>query len=374
MEQEIDALLITGDIYDVVNPEVDAQQRFYRFLGRALETSHHLQIIIVGGNHDSAARLELPRTLLDSQRVSLMGALPRVNGQIALEGCVRLIRDSAGVAGAVCAIVPYLRPCDLLNSEGQSPVATVYAMVAEVARHVSPDLPLILTGHLHVAGGDISALSERRIIIGGEEALPTAVFPTDAVYVALGHLHKPQNIGAKIRYAGAPLPMSIAEKDYVHSVVLITINGRQTATALLPTPRPVKFLRVPASGSATLDQVITALERLSIADPGETFRPFLEVAVHLDQPEPELRRKIDNALADKPVRLTRVLRETLGNVQVVAQGDGGDSELNDLDPSEVFRLCYVQEYGTDPAEAIRNAFVQLLTAATDGQTNKAVAS
>ena len=78
---DADALIVTGDVYDTVNPPIPAHQRLYQFLRLALAESPSLQIVLIGGNHDSAARLELPKHLLDANRIHLIGGMPRHDGQ-----------------------------------------------------------------------------------------------------------------------------------------------------------------------------------------------------------------------------------------------------------------------------------------------------
>lgn len=159
-----------------------------------------------------------------------------------------------------------------------------------------------MTGHLHMSGGAVSELSERRIIIGGEEAVSSDIFPACVAYAALGHLHKPQSVSAPtiIRYAGSPFPMSVAERNYQHSIVVIDLESAEiTKIHLIQTPRPVAFHRVPAAGATPLAVVEDALRRIELDDPGAHLRPFLEVVVQLDEAEPELRQKIDAALAGK---------------------------------------------------------------------------
>ena len=211
--------------------------------------------------------------------------------------------------------------------------------VIEAARTMREDLPLIVTGHLHMSGGAVSELSERRIVIGGEEAVSSDIFPASVAYVALGHLHKPQSISGQtvIRYAGSPFPMSVAEKDYQHSIVVIDLAGTAgIKTNLVRTPRPVAFLRVPTVGAAPLSSVEDELRRIEIDDPGEHRRPFLEIAVRLDGPEPELRQRIEVALEGKPVRLTRIVRQTEGQGDALADTVEGDTELDELEPAPRF--------------------------------------
>jgi exonuclease SbcD len=365
VEQDADALIVTGDVYDTVNPPIPAQRRLYQFVSRVLTKHPLLQMVFIGGNHDSAARLELPKHLLDADRVHLVGGMPRYDGKPAAERTLINLRDKTGTARAVCAAVPYLRPGDLpMVSSGESPLKTLYREVIDTANPVHGDLPLIVTGHLHVSGGAVSELSERRIILGGEEAVPSDIFPASVAYVALGHLHKPQSISGQtlIRYAGSPFPMSVTEKDYQHSIVVIDIdkvNG--VKTDLVRTPRPVAFHRVPAVGAAPLDIVEEALCRLERDDPGEGRRAFLEVAIQLDGPEPELRRRIDAALDGIPVRLTRIVRQTVGLGGTLADAVKSGTALDELEPAHVFARRYIEQYGVEPPDDLKQAFSEVLT-------------
>lgn len=364
VELDADALVVTGDVYDTVNPPIPAQQRLYQFLRRALTECPHLQIVLIGGNHDSAARLELPKHLLDADRVHLIGGMPRQDGQPVAARTLIELRDKTRTPCAVCAAVPYLRPGDLPTvGEGESSLKALYRGIVEAANAVREDLPLIVTGHLHMSGGAVSELSERRIVIGGEEAVSSDIFPASVAYVALGHLHKPQSVSGQttIRYAGSPFPMSVAEKDYPHSIVVIDLDKTGgMKTGLVRTPRSVAFYRVPTVGAATLDIVEDELRRIEIDDPGEYRRPYLEVAVQLDEAEPELRQRIEAALEGKPIRLTRIVRQTEGQGGALADAVEGDTALDALDPAHVFAHRHAEEYGVEPPDDLKRAFDEVL--------------
>ncbi len=364
VELKADALIVSGDVYDAVNPPISAQQRLYQFVRRVLVESPHLQVVLIGGNHDSAARLELPKHLLDVSRLHLIGGMPRHDGRPAAAPTLVELRDESGVASAVCAAVPYLRPGDLPTvGDGESPLRILYREVIDTANTARGDLPLIVTGHLHMSGGAVSELSERRIVIGGEEAVSSDIFPASVAYVALGHLHKPQFISGQtvIRYAGSPFPMSVAEKDYKHSIVVMDLDKVDgMKTELVRTPRPVAFYRVPAIGAASLDSVEDELRRLDLDDPGEHRRPFLEVAVQLDGVEPELRQRIDAALEGKPVRLTRIVRQTDGSGRALADSVEREAVLDELEPAFVFSRRHIEEYGGEPPDDLKNAFDEVL--------------
>ena len=165
----------------------------------------------------------------------------------------------------------------------------------------------MLWGHLQAAGSQISEGDQsERLIIGGLEGIPSSVFPSQITYGALGHIHREQQIANRneIRYAGSPLPMSFAEENYRHGVILLEIDKgillNQTKIIFNPL---VTLLRIPKH-PAPLDEVLNR----PLSSPEERDdhpAPFLEVRVLLTEPEPALRNKVEEALRTKQVRLTR---------------------------------------------------------------------
>lgn len=360
--QEADVLLVTGDIYDTVNPSTAAQRRLYRLVARLLETMPGLQIVMTGGNHDSASRLELPRDLLDERRVVIMGAVPRAGRHPDPAGLVVPLRNAQGEVAAYCVAIPYLRPGDLPEAEeGETPIEALHRQAVAAADRLRGRLPLVVTGHLHLSGGAVSEMSERRVMIGGAEMVPASIFPAHAAYVALGHLHRPQRVDGptEIRYAGSPFPLSVAERAYRHGIVVVDLEEDGSARIeTLQAPRLVPFLRVPGSGAAPLAEIETALRALDVADEEAERRAFLEVVVRLDGPVPDLRRRIDQALQGKPVRLVRVAREA-----AVIEGErvGLPAELSELAEIDVFTRLHCQEHdGHPPSDDLLGAFRQLL--------------
>lgn len=390
-EEKADGLVVAGDVFDTSNPPVGAQAMFFRFLARVLDDCPALQVVIVGGNHDSAARIELPAPLLDARRVALVGSMPRRDGAVNPAGVVRVLSDADGKPAVVCAAVPYLRPGDIPPTEdGADPVRALYARVVAAARDeardaaqplgasAGPPLPLLVTGHLNVAGSMISQLSERRIMVGGEEAVAVDIFPDDVAYVALGHLHRPQVVGQpdRVRYAGSPLPLAVDEATYDHGVTVIdfdTTGVRDLRT--LAVPRAVEFLRVPRSGGDTLDDVLADLGALPDDDPGEDRRPFLDIRVRIDGPVPDLRARIEAALAEKPYRITRIERVVPVPAGGAAAGGAETGRradtLENWSPKDLFRLCHRQRYGADPAAELEAAFDELLSIVQAGQEENA---
>jgi exonuclease SbcD len=372
VERKVDALLVAGDIFDTANPSAEAQAAWYQFIAQARERRPKLDIVVIGGNHDSAARLEAPDPLFTALGVRVVGGLPRLHGAIDLDRLVVPLHDARGREGAWVAAVPYLRPSDLPPVDEEAGdkliegVRQVYATALEGARTKRrPGQALVSMGHCYMVGSELSVLSERKILGGNQHALPVSLFPEDVAYVALGHLHKAQRVGGRegVRYSGSPIPLSLAEAPYAHQVLLVELDGEQLGSVEpLWVPRTVEMKRVPARDAATLDDVVTALEALPELekDTPDWQRPYLEVCVALPRPEPALRNKVEKALEGKAARLVKLTPAYTGTGNSLAEARPGLS-LKERTPEDVFRARYSRDY-TEPLEPVLlEAFHTLLT-------------
>lgn len=357
--QDVDVLVVTGDIYDVANPPVSAMRRLFGFLQRACASYRALQVVILGGNHDSAMRIDLPAALLGAGQVHFVGALPRRDGAPDFARMLIPLHDRAGDLRAWLAAVPFCRPADL----GRESLATLYAGVQEAGLAKAQGLPLVVTGHLHVAGGSVSEMSERRIVIGGEEAEAASLFDARTAYVALGHLHRPQDISGatRIRYAGSPFPLSATERNYRHSVSLVRLGADTHAPCevdTLPIPRPAAFLAI---GPSPLEDAVAEIAALDTeTDLPRTLWPFIDIKVSVTGPEPGLAPRILDALDGKALRLVS-LKRVHARAQDAATARAPAADLDELRPEEVFAQLYTRQYpGDGPPEDLARAFAQLL--------------
>jgi exonuclease SbcD len=371
--EQVDALLIAGDVFDNANPSAAAQRQLYRFLQQARARAPQLQVVVIAGNHDSAGRLEAPGPLLEAHGVTVLGNVVRgADGAIDLERMLVPLRDRAGAIKAWCLAIPFLRPGDLPRVaagelEAADPylhgIALLYQQAYALAKSKCADGEAVLAmGHCHMVDGQASQDSERRIVIGGTEALPATMFDPELAYAALGHLHLAQRVGKKehLRYCGSPLPLSFAEVGYQHQVLRVDLDGCSAREVTsLPVPRAVELLRVPAK-PAPLAEALAALAALELADLPQHAQPFLEVRVLLDAPEPGLRAQVEAAIAGKPVRLAKI--EPTRKVTTVAPADDAMTldQLAQLQPDDIFRRLYRQRFDEDaPADQL-SAFAELM--------------
>lgn len=379
-ERSVDALVIAGDVFDGQNPPIPALGLFYRFLARAKARRPALDIVVVAGNHDSGSRLEAPSPLLKELGVHVVGGLPvGEDGAFAPERLLFPLREENGTVAARCVTVPYLRPADLppLANEDEDAdpliegVRRVYASAVEAGRQaLRPGEALVLTGHCYMRDGALSELSERKILGGNLHALPVDIFPEDAAYVALGHLHRAQAIGGRegVRYSGSPLPLAIDEEPYPHQVVLADIaDGRLIGHEALRVPRFVAIRRVPGAGRfAAPEEALAALRALELDDglPREAW-PFVEVSVELAEPRPALREEVAAALAGRPARLVKLAVRLTGRGETLAESVP-QMELADLAPEDVFRRLYRRSHDGDPDPALLAAFQDLVATVQEG--------
>jgi exonuclease SbcD len=224
-----------------------------------------------------------------------------------------------------------------------------------------PGQAILALGHCHMVGGEISADSERRILIGGTDALSSSIFDPAIAYAALGHLHLAQMVGKQphLRYCGSPLPMSFSEMGYSHQILRVDLDGEAvTEVAAIPVPRAVELLRVPPR-PAPVDEVLAALSALGLSDAPEQAWPYLEVRVQLDAPEPTLRSRIEAALDGKPVRLAKI---EISSARAIAESAAPISldELEQMQPDDIFKRLYRERYDSDAPTEQMAAFAELL--------------
>jgi DNA repair protein SbcD/Mre11 len=377
---EIDALLVTGDVFDTANPATQAQALWYGFLGQARRNCPNLDIVVIGGNHDSAQRLDAPKALLHELDITVIGGVPMRKGQIDVDAMVIPLRDRNRKIAAWVAAVPYIRMSDLPKPPAgvQDPVAhgvhELYSAVLRVARaNRRPRQALLATGHFTLAGSKLSDTTERPVLNGA--GISSETFTSDLAYVALGHLHFAQRVPGPtyLRYAGSPIPLSITERDYDHQVVVVEIEGENVRRVRsVPTPRTVRLERI---GPAPLEAVIAALQaypergdpRPSGGEANDALLPIVQVAVTLDAPVPDLRGRIEAAAVGKALRLARIsIERTAGTGAALAEVYVGGESLVDITPEDVFVRRYARDHEGPPPAKLLETFRELVDGVVTG--------
>ncbi|MFH8392238.1 exonuclease SbcCD subunit D [Streptomyces sp. NPDC018036] len=238
-EREVDAVVVSGDVYDRAVPPLAAVQLFDDALHRLADLG--VPTVMISGNHDSARRLGVGAGLIGRAGVHLRTdpagcgtpvVLSDTHGDVAFYG------------------LPYLEPALVKDEFGVERAGheTVLAAAMDRVRADlagrAPGTRSVVLAHAFVTGGAVSD-SERDITVGGVASVPAGVF--DGVdYTALGHLHGSQTITERVRYSGSPLPYSFSEADHRKSMWLVDLgpDGSLTAERIdCPVPRPLARLR-----------------------------------------------------------------------------------------------------------------------------------
>ena len=377
-ENKIDVLLIAGDIFDVSNPSAASQHMFYRFIRQVTEENPKLQLVVVAGNHDSAARLEAPLPLLQEMRTEIRGIVRRHEGEIDYDHLIVELKNSEGEVEALCLAVPFLRKGDypVVTTDGNTyaeGVKELYARLQERALQRRKDgQALVAVGHLQATGSEIAERDfSERTIIGGLECVSPDAFTEQIAYTALGHIHKSQRVSGRenVRYAGSPLPMSFAEREYHHGVVIVTLaEGWAVEIEKREYIPLVGLLSVPRGKAATPEEVLEELAHLPLAseeaEGEQTERslhfPYLEIKVLLTEPEPMLRQQIEEAIADKAVRLARIVsvyrqaEENTLEEEVLAAG------LQEMNPLQIVKATFENIYQSEMPEELERLFQQAM--------------
>ena len=322
-QKQPNALLIAGDIFDVINPASAAQKQLYQFLADAHALAPHMQTLMIAGNHDSGYRIEQVEPLLEKYNARTVGVIRwNEDKSLDVERLLLPIYDSDQNIVAWCLSLPFLRSAEITGfnehtSNSQNAISYLHQqLISEAKKRKTDDQALILMSHAHMQGGETSD-SERPIIIGNEEALSTALFDEVIDYVALGHLHKPQKVQhAHIRYSGSPIPLSFSEINYKHQVVEVTIDPTKPAESqfqfeALHIPRSIQLHRI----RGELNEVFAQLQALASGKIDSIDqREYIDIEYHTDTPpQPNLRQQFEDMLPKERYRLVKISRQYKNN-------------------------------------------------------------
>ena len=372
-QKEIDALIIAGDVFDVSNPSAASQSMYYQFIYRVTAENPYLQIVIVAGNHDSAARLEAPLPLLQAMRTEVRGVVRKLEGgEIDYDHLTVELKNRQGEVELLCMAVPFLRQGDYpaVQTEGNPYAEGVRELYAQLLQRLwkrrTENQAILAIGHLQATGSEIAEKDySERTVIGGLECVSPEAFSEQIAYTALGHIHKAQRVSGRenVRYAGSPIPMSFAEKHYHHGVVMVTFDGGCAVDIeRLECPKLIPLVSVPNGEPVSPEAILKALKELPET---EAVAPYLEVKVLLEEPEPMLRQEIEEALADKNYRLARIVstyHTDIGNT--VKENENWKRGLQEMSPLQIAQSAFEKIYQVEMPVELTGLFEEAYLAAT----------
>ena len=338
--EKVDCVLVTGDIFDSQTPPPEAERLVFNFLSELCGA--RIPAVIIGGNHDHPKRLLAVRDLLKRLEIFVRPEplRPEAGGVIEL---------STGGETARIAVLPFVTvgkigdAAKLLEPEAdkyQEYAERIGLMAEALSQSFSPKSVNIFLAHLFV-DGSLTSGSEREIHVAKPYAVSAQRFPSTAHYVALGHLHRPQDLAAPAPtcYAGSPLQLDFGEEGQVKRIVIVDAHPG----------KPASLASHALSSGRTLRSITGTIEELQ-AQAGSFGDDLLRVTIQLDKPTP--------GIAD---RIREFLPNALHvNVNVPRPAeDGSGTVASGTNPNELFSAFYKWRYQTDPPGAVARLFHDL---------------
>ncbi|GAA0510121.1 exonuclease subunit SbcD [Tatumella terrea] len=369
---QVNALIVAGDIFDTGSPPSYAREMYNQFIVELQKTG--CQLVILAGNHDSVAVLNESRALLACLNTRVIAsASPDVDDQLVV------LNDAQDRPAAIVCAIPYLRPRDIQLSQAgldsQQKQQNLLQAIAGHYRHCyqaalrlretlgSPALPIIATGHLTALGVSKSD-SVRDIYIGTLDAFPASAFPP-ADYIALGHIHRPQQVGGQphIRYSGSPIALSFDESATEKSVCLVEFSP-QSAPVITPLPVPcVQPLKTLKGSLADIEQQLASLTPLADGTP-----VWLDIEVTQQEYLSDLQQRIETLTEGRPAEVLLLRRSRTGAARGI---DCENNEtLSELTAEEVFlrRLSREEALPEEEQQRLLTLFLQTLEQVRDTGT------
>jgi exonuclease SbcD len=271
--EQVDLVVVAGDVYDRALPPVDAVALADETFARL--AASRARVVMTSGNHDSARRLGFNSRLVDAAGFHLRTVADAVATPVVVDD----VHGPVAVYG-----IPYLEP-DLLRHAWDLPARSHQAAMTEAVARIRADLAgrpgtrSVVLAHAFVTGGE-PCDSERDISVGGVSLVPASVFD-GFDYVALGHLHGRQTITDAVRYSGSPLAYSFSEADHLKGSWLVDLDARgRVAATFVEAPVPRRLARIAGTlesllGDRRHDRAEQAWVQATITD---TVRPTQAMA------------------------------------------------------------------------------------------------
>ena len=333
-EENADAVMLCGDIYDKSVPSAEAVTLFDEFLSRLSRLQ--VQVLAISGNHDSPERLAFGSRLMEGAGIHMS---PVYHGAVTP---IELTDEH----GAVCFwLLPFLKPAHVKRFFPEKCIES-YTDAVRVAienMDIDPAKRHVLLTHQFVTGA--ATCESEEISVGGSDNVDAAVFD-GFDYVALGHIHGPQNIGSnRVRYCGTPLKYSFSEAEHYKSVTVVKL-GEKGETQLHTVPLiPRHDLRIIRGSFAEVtDKAFYA---------GTAADDYLQVVLTDEEDIPE-------AIGKLRVIYPNLMKLTYDNTRTRTNQLIGDAEdVERKSPLQLFAELYEQQ-NNRPMTEEQQTFTQSL--------------
>lgn len=360
-EQQVQMVIVSGDIYDHSNPPAKAERLFYEALRRLNHKGERI-VVIIAGNHDHPERLTASVPLLYEEGIFLLGTFhdvipagtyPTFTLHQSGKGYMEIEFQGERV---LLLTLPYPSEKRLneifaeeLQEEAQQKAYSnrIGEVLQELASYYREDTINLCISHLYLRGGAVTD-SERPIQLGGSLAVHIDEFPKEAQYIALGHLHRPQTIqGTHVtaHYAGSPIQYSKSEITYGKSVYIADVvpgKKAEVTKVFLRNYKPIEIWRC--------KNVQEALEKCEEAKDQEKW-VYLEI-------------ETDRVLHQEEIKsLRRIKKDIVEIIPIFKEAETEGMEYEDpmnKTMKELFCEFYFSQKQVEPTEEMVDLFLSIM--------------
>ncbi|EFK07299.1 putative Nuclease sbcCD subunit D [delta proteobacterium NaphS2] len=376
-KENIDVLLVAGDVFDTSVPSNRAQELYYRFICR-MANSCCRHIVVIAGNHDSPSFLNAPKELLRALNVFVVGAMTKHP-----EEEVIVLNDDRRNPEAIICAVPYLRDRDIRSVEpGESiddknaklalGLMNHYVEVCAIAEQEQArfkkegygHVPIVAMGHLFAAGGEtVDGDGVRELYVGSLAHVGKDAFPSAIDYLALGHLHVPQCVAndERIRYCGSPIPMGYGDATNDKKVIVVRYDNSTPAIEEIKVPCFQPLERITGS----FDEINAKIEQLKQAG----SRAWLEIEYTGADLMGNLRELLEASLDGSSMEIRRIKNNRI--MDRVFKAIHTHETLDDLDVDDVFDRCLdIFEVSLEDRLIITRLYNEIVTSIREEDVNE----
>ncbi len=340
-DEKIDALLISGDIFDNKTPNNTVLKLYYQFLKKICD-SPCKDVVIIAGNHDSPSLLNAPKEILSFLNIHIVGSISE-----SVEDEIFILKNRQDNPGLIVCAVPYLRDKDIRKSEAGESIEEkdkklvqgiynhykkIYSAAKTIQTQQKTETPIVVMGHLFAAGSKTTDKDGvRELYIGSLGRVGADLFPDYIDYTALGHLHMPQKINKSdfIRYSGSPLPMSFGEAMQKKIVITVNFENNIADVNEITVPCFQKLKTIKGNQDTILSEIETLKQK------NESI--WLEIVYESLELIGDLQTKLSSLIKDTKIEILRIknsaiAEKTLSRITV-------NETLDDLSVKDVFTRC-----------------------------------
>ena len=348
IKDEIDLLLISGDIFDTSYVSVSTQKVFYDFLDRLSKIKTLKDTVIISGNHDLPSMLDLATPFLELSNIHIITS-------INVENQIFTLNDRNNIPYCNIVAIPFLREKDIkpdlesdniidIQKELEAALINHYRNVDEyIVKNLDLNLPTISLMHLFATGStsttEIEGEKHRDIYVGKLKTINANTFPKNIDYYALGHIHKPQivNKDERIVYSGSPIALNFGEKT-AKQIVKLDFNNKEFTKEKILLP---KFLNLEQLEAESIDDIKNQLNQLD----NDMKIDYKDDPIYLEiiYKSKNIESSINEIIEDYVKTLTnnfKILAIRLDTKITITETQNKKVSLDMLNPKQIFDMTF----------------------------------